>query len=79
MLLPLGFHPIFFLVREQAVQINLGEFADQIREDESIRIFWVEEGAALLREVGFVRFLVHREKELFLKRKEFFFPRVLVK
>ena len=70
---------IFLLVREQAVQIDVGEFADQIRQDESIRIIRVEEGAALLREIGFVRFLVDREEELFLQREEFFLPRVLVK
>ena len=74
-----AFPPIFFLVGEQAVQIDVGEFADQIRKHEGIRIVRVEEVAALLREIGFVRFLVDGEEQLFLEREEFFFPRVLVK
>ena len=58
--------------------IDLGEFADQIRQHERVRIVRIEEIAALLGEIGFVRFLVDREEELLLEREELFLARVLV-
>src|SRR4030095_9642355 len=39
----------------------------------------IEKDTSLLREIGFVRFLVYGEEQFFLERKQFFFARVLVK
>ena len=77
--LPLGFHPVLLVVGEGAVEIDVGEFADQIREDEGIGIVRIQEGAALLGEIGLVRFLVHGEEEFFLEGEEFLLARVLEK
>ncbi len=72
LLLALGFHPVFLLVGQRAVEIDVGEFADQIRKHERIGIVGVEEVAALLGEIGFVRFLVDGEEQLLLEREELF-------
>src|SRR5204862_317201 len=42
-------------------------------------IIGIEKATALLREIGFVRFLVYGEEQFFLERKQFFFARVLEK
>src|ERR1700730_17598294 len=39
----------------------------------------MEKATALLREIGFVRFLVYGEEQFLLERKQFFFARVLKK
>ena len=55
--------PLFlFFGRQTGVEIDLGELADQIRQHKRIRLIRIEKRAALFREIGFVRFLVDREK-----------------
>ena len=49
---------------------------DQIRQHEGVRIVRVQKVAALLGEIGFVRFLVDGEEQLFLEREQFFLARV---
>ena len=54
LLLPLGLQPFSFVVRERRIKIDLGEFADQIREHERVRIVGIHVAPTLLREIGFV-------------------------
>src|SRR4051812_12859787 len=79
MLLALGLHLVLLLVGQSGIEIDLGKFADQVREDERIGVVGVEKCAALLGEIGFMRFLIHREEEFFLERKKLFLAGVLVK
>src|SRR5205823_7033469 len=79
MLLAFDFRFLLRLVGKRFVQIDLGKFADQIREDERIGLVRIQERAALLGKIGLIRFLVDREKQFFLQCEEFLFARVLVK
>src|SRR5438045_6482434 len=79
MLLALRLSLVLFLWREVLIQIDFREFVNQIRQHECVWIIGIEKGAALLREIGFVRFLVYGEEQFFLERKQFFFARVLEK
>jgi hypothetical protein len=38
LLLPLRFHPVFLIVGQRAVKIDVREFADQIRQHERIGV-----------------------------------------
>ena len=78
-LLAFGLSLVLFFWRKRLIQIDLGEFVDQIRQHERIRIVRVEKRPALLREIGFVRLLIDGEKKLFLKREEFLLSRVSIK
>src|SRR5438552_16429948 len=77
MLLALRFSLVLFLWRECLIQIDFREFVNQIRQHECVWIIGIEKGAALLREIGFVRLFVDGEEQFFLERKQFFFARVL--
>src|SRR6476660_7355352 len=79
MLLAFRFSFVLLLRQKRFVEINLGEFANEIRQNKRVWIIRIEKGTALLREIGFVRFLVYGEEQFFLKRKQFFFARVLEK
>src|SRR4029077_12917409 len=79
MLLALRLSLVLLLRRECLIQIDFREFVNQIRQNECVWIIGIEKATALLREIGFVRFLVDGEKQFFLERKQFFFARVLEK
>ena len=53
MLLALGLLLVLLLVGQRRIEIDLGEFADQIRQHERVRIVRVQKRAAL-RKIGFV-------------------------
>src|SRR5205814_5690541 len=79
MLLALRFFLVLFLLRQCWIEIDLGEFVDQIRKYKCIRIVWIKEIAALLRQISLVRFLVDREEEFFLEREQLLLAGVLIK
>src|SRR5204863_10057845 len=79
MLLALRFSLVLLLRRECLIQIDFREFVNQIRQHECVWIIGIEKGTTLLREIGFIRFFVDGEEQLFLERKQFFFTRVLDK
>ena len=79
MLLALRFFLVLFLLRQCWIEIDLGEFVDQIRKHKCIRIVWVKEIPALLRQISFVRFLIDREEEFFLECEQLLFASVLIK
>src|SRR6266576_1776916 len=79
MLLALRFSLVPLLRRECLIQIDFREFVYQIRQNKCVWIIGIEKATALLREIGFVRFLVYGEEQFFLERKQFFFARVLEK
>src|SRR6266480_5366789 len=79
MLLALRFFLVLLLRRQGLVQIDLGEFVDQIRQHERVRIVWIKKNAALLGEIRFVRFFVDGEEQFFLNLKQFLLTRVLIK
>src|ERR1700730_18174876 len=70
MLLGLRFFLVFLIIGKIWIEIDLGEFADQIRQHKGVRIIRVEKNAALLGEIGFIRFLVDRKKQLVLKLEQ---------
>src|SRR4030095_9200429 len=78
-LLALGFFLVFLFRRKCLVEIDLGGFVNESRQNKGVWIIGIEKATALLREIGFVRFLVYGEEQFFLERKQFFLARVLVK
>src|SRR5207249_2413077 len=79
MLLALRFFLVLFLLRQCWIEIDLGEFVDQIRKYKCIRIVWIKEIAALLRQISLVRFLIDREEEFFLESEQLLLAGVLIK
>src|SRR6266513_2762952 len=79
MLLSLRLFLVFLLLGQRRIEVDLGEFVDQIREHKRIRIVRINKIAALLGQISFVRFLVDRKEEFFLERKQLFLAGVLIK
>jgi hypothetical protein len=73
-----GLGPDLVLVAQRRVQVDVGEFVDQVRQDKGIRIVRVHERAPFLREVRFVLPLLDRVIKLLFQRDERFFVGVLV-
>jgi hypothetical protein len=63
MLLAFRFSLVLLLIRQRRIEIDLREFADQIRQHKRVRIVRVKKNAALFGQVRFVRFFVDREKQ----------------
>src|SRR5262249_29792342 len=70
---------VLVFLRQTWIKIDLGKFVDQIREYKRVRIIGIEKHAALLGEIGFIRFFVDGEEKFLLEREQLFFARVLVK
>ena len=79
MLLALRLQFLALFVTESLIEIDLGELANQIRQDERDRIVRVDKGTALLRQICVLRFFVDGEEQFFFQGEEFFFARVLIK
>src|SRR2546430_1738089 len=77
MLLALRFFLVLPIVGQIWIEIDLSEFTNQIRQHEGVGIVRVEKNAALLGEIGFIRFLVDRKKQFLLKLEQFLLARVL--
>src|SRR5436309_7331742 len=79
MLLSLRFFLVFLFLGQRRIEIDLGKLVDQIRKHKRIRIVWIKKIAALLGQIGFIRFLVDREEEFFLEREQLLLAGVLIK
>ena len=79
MLLALRFFLVLLFLRQTRIEIDLGEFVNQIRQHKCVRIIRIQKDAALLGEIGFVRFFVDGEEKFLLHREQFLLTRVLVK
>src|SRR5437867_3107590 len=79
MLLALRFFLVLLFRRERLVEIDLREFVNQIRQYKRVGIIRIQEAAALLGKIGFVRFFVDGEEQFFLEREQFLLTRVLIK
>src|SRR5881397_1795365 len=79
MLLAFRFFLVLLFVGQIWIEIDLGELVNQIRQHERVWIIWIEEAAALLGKIGFVRFLVDGEEQFFFEREQFFLARIPVK
>jgi len=79
MLLGCGFPGGLFGVTQRGIRIDVGELGQQVGEDKGVRIVGIEEGAAHLREVGFLLFFLDGEVEFFLEGDEGVLGGVLVK
>ena len=78
-LLSLRFFLVLLLIGQRRIEIDLGEFIDQIRQHKRVWIVRVKKTAALFGKIGFVRFFVDGEEEFFLEREQFFFAGVRIK
>src|SRR5207244_381324 len=76
MLLTLGLLFVFLFVRQTWIEIDLGKFADQIRQYERVWIVRIQKSPALLGKIRFVRFFIDREKQLLFQQEQFFLARV---
>src|SRR6187200_1085800 len=78
MLLTFNFRFFFLFIRKGRIEIDLCEFTDQIRENECLRLVWIQEAASLFRKISLMRFLIDGEKKFLLQGKKLVLPRVLI-
>src|SRR5213080_2002589 len=70
MLLALCLFLVLLIVGQFRIEIDLGKFANQIRQDKRVWIVRIEKDAALFGEIRFVRFFVDGKEELFLELEQ---------